>query len=377
MEYKVISGDGHIDLRWLPHDLFVSNAPAKWKEQAPRVVATKEGKRWFSGEKDLVIGPLGEIAKVELPKAGASKRFDRMAEFGFYEGGPHPTTPGLRLKDQDTDGIDAEVIYGILGMGMVLDDMDLRRVVYEVYNTWVADFCKASPERLVALACIPNDDPQAAAAELRRSAKLGLKGAEFAISTAVKPIWHRDWDPLWAAADECNMPIAFHSTGFLVREPSDEQMYKDYYSQYRATYLTAFQLAGSEYLAAMIFSGALERYPGLKFVLGECGVGWIPYVLVRMDQEYDEYFSHLNLPLKPSEYWRRQGYTTFQNEDLTAETVARAGEDNVIWGSDYPHSDGLWPDSLKIIEESLGKLDERLHRKITCENAGRLYGLVN
>ena len=377
MEYKVISGDGHIDLRWLPHDLFVSNAPAKWKEQAPRVVATKEGQRWFSGERDLVIGPLGEIAKVELHKPGASKRFDRMAEFGFYEGGPHPTNPGLRLKDQDTDGIDAEVIYGILGMGMVLDDMDLRRVVYEVYNTWAADFCKASPERLVALACIPNDDPQAAADELRRSAKLGLKGAEFAISTAVKPIWHRDWDPLWAAADECNMPVAFHSTGFLVREPSDEQMSKDYSSQYRATYLTAFQLAGSEYLAAMVFSGALERYPGLKFVLGECGVGWIPYVLVRMDQEYEEYFSHLNLPLKPSEYWRRQGYTTFQNEDLTAEIIARAGEDNVMWGSDYPHSDGLWPDSLKIIDESLGLLDERVQRKITCENAGRLYGLLN
>ena len=378
MDYKIISGDGHIDLKWLPHDLFVSNAPAKWKDQAPRVVETEEGSHWFAGAEDLVKGPLGRIADVGLPNRGVSKRYDRMAEFGFYEGGPHPTTPELRLRDQDTDGVDAEVIYGVLGLGMLVKDVGLRRVVYQIYNTWAADFCKANPDRLVALACIPNDDPQAAADELRRAAGLGLRGAELAVTTAVKPIWHRDWDPLWAAGDECSMPIAFHTTGFPVREPSDPQMAKEYHQEYRATFLSTFQLGGAEYLTQIVFSGALERYPGLKFVLGECGVGWIPYVLDRMDLEYDvEYFSRATLPLKPSEYWRRQGHTTFQDEDITTDLVGRVGEDNIIWGSDYPHADGLWPDSLEIIEKDLGHLDEDVRRKITCENAGKLYGLLD
>ena len=75
-----------------------------------------------------------------------------------------------------------------------------------------------------------------------------------------------------------------------------------------------FQMVGGEFLSGIAFSGALERYPRMKFILGECGVGWLPYVLSRMDEEYEDQFRHLGLSMKPSEYWRRQGYTTFQHE---------------------------------------------------------------
>ena len=162
-----------------------------------------------------------------------------------------------------------------------------------------------------------------------------------------------------------------------MRKPSDEQMAADYYSQYRATNLTMFQIAGAEFLASIVFSGALERYPGMRFVLGECGVSWLPYILTRMDDEYADQFQHLNFSLKPSDLWRRQGYTTFQHETTFADVAHLVGEDNVIWGSDYPHGDGVWPDSMKIIEEDLGALDERVRRKITFENAGKLYGLLD
>ncbi|MEE9150056.1 MAG: amidohydrolase family protein [Candidatus Tectomicrobia bacterium] len=376
MDYKTISGDGHIDLKWLPHDLFVSNAPAKWKDQVPHVVETAEGKHWFAEGKDLTKQPFGILANLEPPERGVSKHTDRMFELGFFDGNPHPTTPALRLKDQEIDGIDAEVMYGILGISRLLEDRELLHVVYELYNTWAADFCSTNPERLVGLACIPNDDPQRAAAELRRAAKLGLKGADFAVSTAVKPLWHRSWDPLWAAADECNVPISFHTTGYAMRRPDDPQMAKEYESQIRGTGLTLFQLAGAEFLAGITFSGALDRYPGMKFVLGECGVSWVPYVLGRMDDEYDDQFQHLNFALKPSELWRRQGYTTFQHETTVADIIHLVGADNVIWGSDYPHPDGIWPDSLKFIEEDLGRLDPEVRQKITCDNAGKLYGLL-
>ena len=96
-----------------------------------------------------------------------------------------------------------------------------------------------------------------------------------------------------------------------------------------------------------------------------------------MDAEYEDQFHQvLNFPLKPSEYWRRQGYTTFQTESTLGDVVHLVGEDNVMWGSDYPHPDGIWPDSLKTIEQDLGRLEERALRKITCENAGKLYGLM-
>ena len=380
MEYNRISADGHIDLKWVPHDAFVSNAPAKWKEMVPQVVDTAEGKRWFAEGKDLarlrLPGHFGGLASMELPKRGIHKRVDLFYEVGFYDGRPHPSTPELRIQDQDMDGVDADVIYGILAMGKLLEDRELLRVVYQLYNTWAADFSKYNAERLAPLACIPNDDPGAAADEVRRCAKLGLRGGDFDVSSAVRPVWHRDWDPLWAAVEECNMPLSFHTTGVPVRTPLDSQMSEEYFYQYKATQVTMFQIGGGEHLASIIFSGALERYPGMRFVLGECGSSWIPYVLTRMDEEYDDQFSHLNFSLKPSDYWRRQGYTTFQHETILADMIHLVGEGNVLWGNDYPHEDGVWPHSRESVQADLGRLDEKVIRKLTCENAGKLYGFI-
>ena len=153
-------------------------------------------------------------------------------------------------------------------------------------------------------------------------------------------------------------------------------MAQDYFYQLKATRVTLFQLGGSEYLASIIFSGALDRYPGMMFVLGECGASWILYVLMRMDQEYNDRLTHLDLSLKPSEYWHRQGYTTFETEPLLPKVVRMVGEENIMWGNDYPHEDGVWPNSQETIRADLGQLDGRLRRKLTCENTGRLYGFI-
>ena len=376
MDYKVISGDSHIDLRWLPHDLFVSNSTGELKDLMPQVKETADGPRWFAEGGNLIGRPGAIAVSLAAREQGVSKHVDRMFEAGFYDGQSHPTTPDLRVKHQEIDGVDAEVIYGVLGMAAFIEHPEILRLSFEIYNNWAADFCKTKPGRFVALACIPNDDPQIAAGELRRAANLGLRGAEFAPHSAVKPIWHRDWDVLWAAAAECNMPISFHTLGAKSRAPTDEQMTKEYSMQYRATNSALFQMSGAEYLAAIIFSGALDQYPGFKFVLGECGVGWIPYVLARMDEEYEDQFHTLNFSMKPSDFWRRQGFTTYQRETIVADVIHLVGEDNILWGSDYPHPDGVWPDSAKAIAEDLGRVDERVRRKIICENTGKLYGLM-
>jgi predicted TIM-barrel fold metal-dependent hydrolase len=161
-----------------------------------------------------------------------------------------------------------------------------------------------------------------------------------------------------------------------MRRPDNDEMAKEYAAQVRGTALTLFQIAGAEFLAGIVFSGALDRYPGMKFVLGECGASWIPYVLSRMDEEYEDQFQDLNFKLKPSELWRRQGYTTYQHETTIADMVHLVGEDNIIWGSDYPHPDGIWPDSLQVIEEDLGRVHADVRRKIICENAAKLYGFA-
>jgi predicted TIM-barrel fold metal-dependent hydrolase len=381
MEYHVISGDSHIDLGWLPHDLFATNAPTKLQAKVPRVVQNGDRYVWQADGVILAtVAGLGFSGR-DNPAVGIAKHIDRMFETGIFQdaaaGVLRPTTADLRIKDQDLDGVDAEVLYGILGVGNLLKDQTLVTLIYQTYNDWVANFCKGQPTRFVGLACIPNHDPEIAAKELERVAKLGLRGADLAVPTAVKPLYHRDWDVLWATAAECGMPISFHSLGWSPRQP-DPAEYKRYDACFRGIRRSLAQISGIEFLPSIIFSGACDRFPRFKFVLGECGVSWIPYLLDRMDHDYkDRLHRHLTLSRTPTELWRGHGYSTYQIENSLPDVVHLVGEDNIIWGSDYPHPDGVWPDSTTVIADNLGTLDERIRHKITCDNAAKLYGFIN
>ncbi|MCH8086730.1 MAG: amidohydrolase family protein [Chloroflexi bacterium] len=371
MEYSIISADSHIDLAWMPHDVFVSNAPTHLKDQMPRVVDTEKGLVWRAGEDELcLVGVLG----AEETNPGVVARDKRMAETGFFEdsakGIYHPTVPELRIKDQDLDGVDAEVIYGLSFGPEFLRNPKTRGVVYSIYNGWAADFCSSNPQRFIGLACLPHHDPKAAADEVRRGADLGLRGCELRVGLVSRAIFYKDWDVLWQASEECNMPISFHILGLHPRAQVPEDT-AGYGITYWSVALTMAQLDGVEFLASIIFSGACERFPDFKFVLGECGVSWIPYILDRMDHEGG---GHPELKMLPSDYWRRQGFSTFQQENCAGDLIPLVGENNVMWGSDYPHHDGVWPDSQETIVRNLKNLrDETARRKVICDNVAGLY----
>ena len=140
---------------------------------------------------------------------------------------------------------------------------------------------------------------------------------------------------------------------------------------------TLLQLSWAEFLASIILSGACDRHPNFKFVLGESGVGWIPYVLHRMDEEYNNFSSQIGLSMKPSEFWTRQGYSTFQDEALSAEIIGIVGVGNIIWGSDYPYPGCTWPDSSEIVDRNLSHLDEATVSKLVFGNAEKLYRIPN
>ena len=375
MEYHIISGDGHVDLNWLPHDLFVDNAPEQWRQQMPHVEDSASGPVWKANGR--IMTAVGVFRADSWTNPAGFHREKRLEEVGFSadsrRGVYHPSDPELRVKDQDLDGIDAEVVYGMAFGPDQIRDMEARALVYRIYNDWAASFAGTNPERLACLACLPHHSPQAAADELRRAAGLGLKGGEFRAALASIPIFYKEWDVLWEASVECNMPISFHLLENLPRakEPREEE----YFDAYWTILLTMAQLDGIEHLSSIVLSGACERFPDFKFVLGEAGVGWIPYVIDRMDHEGE---GIKGLSMQPSDYWYRQGFSTFQKEGIAGDLLSLIGEDNAIWGNDYPHNDCVWPDSLETIEFSLkGLEDETARRKVVCENAGRLYGFIN
>src|SRR4029077_7193277 len=137
-----------------------------------------------------------------------------------------------------------------------------------------------------------------------------------------------------------------------------------------------FQINMANILMAMIYGGVLERFPRLRVVLGEAGIGWIPYILWRMDGEWEEQFKDLSLTMPPSEYWKRQVWATYQTDPVGVKLLDELGVDKVMWGSDFPHPDGVWPDSKEYIARELGHLPADVRRKIVCETAARLSTLA-
>ncbi|MCC6534486.1 MAG: amidohydrolase [Burkholderiales bacterium] len=380
MDYRRISADCHIDLPWLPPDLFTANASAAMKARMPYVADGPDGAHWtsksgFSYGLVCGVGPSG--AKL-VP--GQNHRVDRMAQTGLYEdakrGVRRVIDPELRLKDAELDGVDAEVIFGILGAATRLGDQEAAREMFRIYNDWLAGFCSHHPDRLIGLACLPYGDVGAAVEEIHRVAAKGLRGLELSCSWDMEPMWHPSWEPLWQAVSEVNLPLHFHT--FPSVSPAARE--KEPPASRRAamfTRVSGFQMNLVNILAAVIGAAVLERYPKLRICFGESGIGWIPYALERMDFEWEDRFRDLGLKMKPSDYWRRQCKATFQYDRIGAKLIDDLGVETLMWGSDYPHTDGVWPESSRYIADQFAHVSPAAVHQITCRNAGRFYGLMS
>lgn len=377
MDYRIISADDHIDLQWLPKDLWQTRVPTAWRERAPKVVDTPEGPYWVCGSDrwDPWGGRLGAAGAM----GGRRLALERG---GVLEPGVlRPTTTALRLADMDRDGIDATVMYGPI-VPLLIPDPELRRVCYRAYNDWLAEFCATAPSRLVGVGLIPIDDAESAADEVRCLSQIGLRTGMFLAARVELPLWDEAWEPLWEAAAETGIPIGFHLGGGLRTVA---------WSGPKATNrgnmgvrVSCSTLQMDEPLAAVIFSGALERHPRLRIVLAETGIGWLPYMLERMDDTYGKFLDAgeywrrhggLALTMPPSAYFRRQVWATFQTDHAGLRLLDALGEDRVMWASDYPHADSTWPESQKAIEDNFKAVPAGARRRVLCENARQLYGL--
>jgi predicted TIM-barrel fold metal-dependent hydrolase len=380
MEYTRISADCHIDLPWLPPDLFTANASAAMKDRMPYVAEGPDGPYWTckKGTSFGLVCGVGPSGQKLVP--GQHHRVDVMAATGLYDDGKQGirrvTDPALRLKDQDRDDVQAEVIYGILGAATRLGDHEAANEMFRIYNDWLVDFCRHAPDRFIGLACLPYGDIAAAVAEIHRVAKLGLRGMELSCSWDMEPMWHPLWEPLWQAVNDVNLPLHFHTFPSL---PPDKLTQQTGRTRRAAlfTVVSGFQMNLINIVAAIIGAAVLERYPNLRISFGESGIGWLPYALDRMDFEWEDRFRDLGLTMRPSDYWRRQCKATFQFDRIGTKLVEDIGVETLMWGSDYPHGDGVWPESSKYIEEQFGALPPNVIDKITCENAGRFYGLIS
>ena len=364
---RIYSCDDHLDLPAVPPHVWESRLPRAQAERGPRVI-TRDGESIWVCE-DRVLGRSG--ASVTDPKL---KKLSAIGRAGIEDDGYRAGNAKLRLQDMDLDNLWASVIYGPLALGLPIHDPALQNACYAAWNDWaVQEFNAVAPDRLCVLAFLPGHSPEAAAAELERCAGQGHRGAiidVFAIDLADPA-----WDRLWAAAEHTGLPISFHLKSGTWSKQLSYQMGK----WQSAAFATVLPLQLDEPLSIMLFSGALERHPGLKLVLAEAGVGWLPYFLTRSDLEWRALRDKIDYATRipPSELFRRQVIATFEEEGLGAKLIPLLGADSCMWASDYPHTDSTFPYSLRAIEESLGALPAADRRKLTVTNCARLYGFAH
>jgi predicted TIM-barrel fold metal-dependent hydrolase len=226
---------------------------------------------------------------------------------------------------------------------------------------------------LIPLVLVPFWDPEAAAAEIRRTAALGAKTVSFPENPSPLglPSFHTDfWDPFFDAVQECDMPVSLHfgSSGQTSYVSPD------------APYAVTSALLGQNAMGAMteiVFSKVLLRFPRLKFVLSESGIGWVPYLVERLDQMWHEHrhYQDINFDARPSDVVREHFWSCTITEPFGLSVRDQIGVGNILLESDYPHGDGSWPNTRKRAEKLLADVPDEEARRISELNAIELFHL--
>lgn len=342
-------------------------------EKAPRVVIAdpERGPQLNLGDGRLGLTIAGFFMQnVDFTKPGAR---DLLAK-GYELARPGCYDVKERLLDQEIDGIDAEVIYpSVIFNVYQVADRNVLNATFRLYNDWVADYCSKAPDRLFPLASLQLYDLDEAIAELERSKLIGHVGASIPASAPPDKLYVDPWyDKFWAAAQEMGMPLNMHiftgatsDHGLSRRDPRS-----------RANAPMAF--AGMALTVAdIIQSGVCERFPDLKFVVTEFETGWIGHTLKRLDWAYVRGGGErvMGLPKLPSEYWRSNFYCTFEDDPLGIRTRDFIDVNTMLWGSDYPHGDSIFPHSQQVLSEILDGCTPEEKWKMTVKNVVELYKL--
>lgn len=359
---RVISSDSHVTE---PADLWTTRLDRRFRDLAPRVV------RDFARDRYLFIAP-GVSPFAIASGFGAGKRGHDLKEHlkrGYEAARPGGWDPAERLKDQDRDGLSCEVLYPTHSMKLfALQDADLQRACFQVYNDWILEFASHRRSRLIPLALISMFNVAESVREVERVARLGASGLVIwgAPQEGLPAYGSRDYDPFWAAASASGLPVSLHcitSGSPRVRTSSAYVQYLD----------VIYDVQRS--LAEIVCGGVPARFPQLNIVSAENDCGWFPHFLMRLDHAHEKFgkFAVAPLPLAPSAYVGRQVYATFQEDSTVPLICDEFAATHFMWASDYPHADSTWPDSRNAIEHTLGTLDRALVAKLVGANAARLY----
>jgi predicted TIM-barrel fold metal-dependent hydrolase len=381
--YRYISADGHFES---PPEQWTHRVPKQYRDRAPRRVKLANGHDGLLLEGSRLI-----YGGTSLYGGKPPEKFDpTIMDFDSTPGcGP----PEQRLREQDQDGIDAEVLFALDVRNAAIRDKSALIAIVQGFNRYMAEeYCAVDPDRLIGAAVLPNVGVEEDIAEMQVCKRLGFKVAWLRTYPSGKSFPSAADERFWAAALDLDMPLVVH-TSFPAhvgsretplfkypREPEGEQRPPTDFVQRLARqgpYHT-----GAVEASQLVVSGVFERFPKLQIYWAENNVGWLPYFYEQMDHEYtvNRFWAerHLGLPrLKrlPSEYLREHAYWGFFEDHVGVRLRHEVGVDRMMWSTDFPHVVTRWPQSLEFLESQMRGVPEDERRKMVALNAVRFFHL--
>jgi predicted TIM-barrel fold metal-dependent hydrolase len=383
-DYAIVDADAHVNP---PADIWSDYLPERLRDLAPRIErgSNDEDCDWVVFE--------GKRKKLNLIGAQAGRKGEDFKMTGrmsdMRSGG---WMPAARLDDMDTDGIDTAVLYGGGPLGTA--NNELFTASFYAYNRWLADFCHYAPKRLAGVGYVPMQGVEESVAMVRDFARRGLKavnipafpmsietvtnsGGGFAAQAAVlsgdpegsRSYADAEFDPFWTAVCDLDMPVTIHLGARIPRFTDKQHFLPD---------LLMSKFAMAEPIAIMIYAGVFERFPNLKFVSVESGVGWFAFAADYMDRTWEKqrYWVESKLDKPPSFYMDQNVYGSFIHDSVGIETRHMPGAKNIMWSSDYPHSETTYPESHKMIDRIFAGVSEPEKKLILGGRAQRVFNLA-
>jgi len=381
-KFFMCSADGHVQE---PNTFLYDRIDPAYHHRLPTIAVTKamdvHGK---GGKDDSAKGEGGGATEEQFFQKAEGFRPAKLNWTKPFEGheklrNQSGRSPEARLADLALDGCDAEVLFPNKGLSIwATPDADFSHAMCRAYNEWAWEEFADYNDRLAPMACIAPAALDKAIAEIQRCAALGFKG----LSLPAKPVFGppdvddlnynlREMEPLWDCIDEVELPVTFHvSTG---RDPRTSRSQGGAVINYAVHSLAPTM----EPLVNICASGVAERHPKLQFGSIEAGIGWVPWMLTAMDEAYLKHHMWVRpkLEMLPSEYFKRQGFASFQEDPAGLDLAREHGlVDSFLWANDFPHHEGSWPYSAQAIERTMSHLDDGERAKILGLNAARIFG---
>ncbi len=346
----------------------------KWGDRIPHVERKADGNEsWVVDGRELPLQGVAEVGAVMADRSAVPRRWEEVPKVVY--------DPKERLRAMDADGVDFSVLYptvaGVAGetFGRI-EDPELELACVQAYNDWLIEEWVSVSDRFVPQCIVPIFPVEAAVKEIRRAVAKGHKGVIYpAVPMELREVPHINdaaYDPLWAVCQELEVPICFHSGGSAAIQVPP---YEGYSPAVAAAFSAiARPVSTIPVIVNLLISRILSRFPKLKVVFGESGLGWGAYLLEYTDyQAKGDQLRSEGHDRTPSEAFRSQCYLVGWYDRAGLSTRRYIGTENILWSTHFPAATSTWPETQKFIEQSFEEIPESDRERILWKNAAELY----